>query len=116
MINLINESTETLLKSWKNKVDAAGGVASINIDQHMRSFSGDVISRACFGSNFAKGEEIFHKLRALQEAMSKKVLSTGIPGMRCEVKYLFLPKNLQLSLPFHTAPLKRKETKKSTVA
>ncbi|KAK3443992.1 hypothetical protein EUGRSUZ_B04030 [Eucalyptus grandis] len=82
MINLINESTETLLKSWKNKVDAAGGVASINIDQHMRSFSGDVISRACFGSNFAKGEEIFHKLRALQEAMSKKVLSTGIPGMR----------------------------------
>ncbi|XP_048136770.1 cytochrome P450 714C2-like isoform X1 [Rhodamnia argentea] len=82
MINLINESTETLLKSWKNKVDAAGEVANINIDQHMRSFSGDVISRACFGSNFAKGEEIFHKLRALQEAMSKKVLSTGIPGMR----------------------------------
>lgn len=82
MINLINESTETLLKSWKDKVDAAGGVANINIDQHMRSFSGDVISRACFGSNFAKGEEIFHKLRALQEAMSKKVLSTGIPGMR----------------------------------
>ncbi|KAI6687017.1 hypothetical protein NL676_032930 [Syzygium grande] len=82
MINLINESTETLLNSWKNKVDAAGGVTNINIDQHMRSFSGDVISRACFGSNFAKGEEIFHKLRALQEAMSKKVLSTGIPGMR----------------------------------
>ncbi|KAK2632756.1 hypothetical protein EUGRSUZ_L01127 [Eucalyptus grandis] len=67
MINLINESSETLLMSWKNKVDAACGVANINIDQHITSFSGD---------------EIFHTFRALPEAMSKKVLSTGIPGMR----------------------------------
>ncbi|KAL0419363.1 UNVERIFIED_CONTAM: cytochrome [Sesamum radiatum] len=48
----------------------------------MRSFSGDVISKACFGSNYSKGEEIFFKLRALQEAASKRVLATGIPGMR----------------------------------
>lgn len=82
MLSLVNESTLTLVKSWKNLVDGTGGVAEINIDEHMRSFSGDVISRACFGSNYGKGEEIFHKLRALQEAMSKKVLSTGVPGMR----------------------------------
>lgn len=82
MVNLIQDSTATMLESWKNIVKAEGGVADIKIDQYMRSFSGDVISRACFGSNFSKGEEIFLKLRALQESASKKILVTGIPGMR----------------------------------
>ncbi|CAK9142342.1 unnamed protein product [Ilex paraguariensis] len=82
MMNLITESTITMINSWKSIVDSQGGIADIKIDQHMRSFSGDVISRACFGSNYTKGEEIFNKLRALQEASSKRVLSTGIPGMR----------------------------------
>ncbi|KAH0997704.1 hypothetical protein GBA52_021568 [Prunus armeniaca] len=82
MINLITESTTTLINSWSNRIEAGGGVADIKIDNHMRSFSGDVISRACFGSNYSKGVEIFKKLRNLQEAMSKKIFLTGVPGMR----------------------------------
>ncbi|KAL0435158.1 UNVERIFIED_CONTAM: cytochrome [Sesamum radiatum] len=82
MINLIQDSTITLLKSWRNIVEKEGGLADINIDRYMRSFSGDVISGACFGSNYSKGEEIFLKLRALQEATSKKALAVGIPGIR----------------------------------
>lgn len=87
MINLIQDSTIALLNSWKNIVEAEGGLADIKIDQYMRSFSGDVISRACFGSNYSKGEEIFLRLRALQEAASKKILATGIPGMRYNIFY-----------------------------
>ncbi|KAG6751426.1 hypothetical protein POTOM_045964 [Populus tomentosa] len=82
MMSLIIESTTVLLNSWKSRIDKEGGVADIKIDEGMRSFSGDVISRACFGSNYSEGAEIFSRLRALQEAMSKKSLSTGIPGMR----------------------------------
>lgn len=82
MMSSIIESTTVLLNSWKSRIDKEGGVADIKIDEGMRSFSGDVISRACFGSNYSEGEEIFSRLRALQEAMSKKSLSTGIPGMR----------------------------------
>ncbi|KAL0458974.1 UNVERIFIED_CONTAM: cytochrome [Sesamum latifolium] len=82
MISLIQDSAVALLNSWRNIVEREGGLAHINIDKYMRTFSGDVISRACFGSNYSKGEEIFLKLRALQEAASKKVLATGIPGMR----------------------------------
>ncbi|GKU91594.1 hypothetical protein SLEP1_g5450 [Rubroshorea leprosula] len=82
MIKLMADSSITLVNSWKSQIESGGGVADIKIDNCMRSFSGDVISRACFGSNYAKGEEIFLKLRALQEAMSKKVLASGIPGMR----------------------------------
>ncbi|KAL0435167.1 UNVERIFIED_CONTAM: cytochrome [Sesamum radiatum] len=83
MMNIVTESTVTLINSWKSRIDeSTNGIADIKIDQHMRSFSGDVISKACFGSNYSKGEEIFFKLRALQEAASKRILATGIPGMR----------------------------------
>ncbi|KAH6766105.1 hypothetical protein C2S52_017088 [Perilla frutescens var. hirtella] len=82
MVSLIQDSTVALLETWKTIVEAGGGLADIKIDQHMRSFSGDVISRACFGSNYSKGEEIFLKLRALQESASKKILITGVPGIR----------------------------------
>ncbi|XP_030962727.1 cytochrome P450 714C2-like [Quercus lobata] len=81
MMNLITESTITVIDSWKSRIETQGGTADIKIDEYMRSFSGDVISRACFGSNYSKGEEIFVKLRTLQEAMSKRSLATGIPGM-----------------------------------
>ncbi|KAK4858583.1 hypothetical protein QYF36_018810 [Acer negundo] len=82
MMNLITESTMMLLTSWNSRIEKEGGIADIKIDGDMRSLSGDLISRACFGSNYSKGEDIFLKLRALQEIMSKKSLSMGIPGMR----------------------------------
>lgn len=81
-MNTMVESSLIVVDSWTKKIESEGGAADINIDQYMRSFSGDVIARACFGSDYAKGEEIFLKLRALQEAMSKKALSSGIPILR----------------------------------
>lgn len=82
MLNIVIESALELVNSWNSRVDVEGGVVDINIDEYMRNFSGDVISRACFGGNYAKGEEIFLKLRALQEITTKKGLALGIPGMR----------------------------------
>ncbi|CAK9134892.1 unnamed protein product [Ilex paraguariensis] len=82
MTRLITDSAITLVSSWNGLIEAEGGVADIKIDNYLRSFSGDVISRACFGSNYSRGEEIFLRLRALQDIFSKKVLTTGIPGMR----------------------------------
>ncbi|KAF8039147.1 hypothetical protein BT93_B1636 [Corymbia citriodora subsp. variegata] len=82
MINLMVESSITLVNSWSQMIEKEGGVAEINIDSHMRSFSGDVISKACFGSNYARGQEIFSKLRALQEAISKIAFTSMIPGFR----------------------------------
>ncbi|GMN25978.1 hypothetical protein TIFTF001_001145 [Ficus carica] len=82
MVGLITESTVTLVDTWKNRIAKEDGVANIKVDGDMRSFSGDVISRACFGSNFAQGQAIFLKLRALQEVMARKCLTSGIPGVR----------------------------------
>ncbi|OWM77400.1 hypothetical protein CDL15_Pgr016797 [Punica granatum] len=64
MISLMVQSSMTLVKSWVDMMDRSeGGAADIKIDAFMRSFSGDVISRACFGSSFCEGEQIFVKLR-----------------------------------------------------
>lgn len=48
----------------------------------MRRLSGDAISKACFGSNYARGEAIFCKINLLEEATDKKNMVLGIPGIR----------------------------------
>ncbi|TXG46821.1 hypothetical protein EZV62_026115 [Acer yangbiense] len=92
------ESTMIIIKSLKSRVEKEGGIADIKIDDYMRSFSGDVISRACFGSNYSKGEEIFLKLTALQELMGKIAESLGIPGMRSAWKLQKEIRNLILEV------------------
>ncbi|XAR60841.1 hypothetical protein NMG60_11034365 [Bertholletia excelsa] len=82
MTNLITESAIKMVDSWTRRVELEGGVADIKIDQDIRTFSGDVISKACFGSNYLKGEWIFKTLRALMEVSSKTALPFGIPFMR----------------------------------
>ncbi|CAI9784771.1 unnamed protein product [Fraxinus pennsylvanica] len=82
MMNIITESADSLVKSWKHEISTGSGIVEIVVDEYMKRFSGDIISRACFGSSYSKGQEIFSKLGALQEVMSKKTLSIGIPGLR----------------------------------
>ncbi|XP_031264401.1 cytochrome P450 714C2-like [Pistacia vera] len=80
MVKLMVYATILTLKSWENKIENGGGSADIKVDDDMRSLSADIISRACFGSNYSKGEDIFSKLRTLQKTMSK--VGIGIPGLR----------------------------------
>ncbi|GFZ20016.1 hypothetical protein Acr_28g0007210 [Actinidia rufa] len=81
MTTLVWESATMLLDIWKSRIEAEGGVADIHIDQDLLDFSGDVISRACFGSNYAKGKEIFCKLNVLKDAMAKRIFNIGVPGL-----------------------------------
>lgn len=80
MVNLMVDSTLPMLESWGSKAEKRGGYAEIKIDESLRRLSADIISRASFGSNYAQGENIFLKLRALQEVMSKG--NIGVPGSR----------------------------------
>lgn len=77
------DSATPLLTSWRKTVELAGGTSEIKIDEHLRRYSADVISRTCFGSNYAKGKEIFEKLRALQNAVARPNLFAEITGLRC---------------------------------
>ena len=82
MINTIVDCTNTLVNSWNSRIEAGRGAADINVDADLRRFSCDVISRACFGSSYTKGVQIWGKIRQLQESMAKKIWLTGIPGLR----------------------------------
>ncbi|KAA8515818.1 hypothetical protein F0562_018571 [Nyssa sinensis] len=80
MVNLMAESTITMLKSWESKIENGGGNAVIRVDDDLRSLSADIISRTCFGSNYSQGGKIFLELRNLQKVMSMG--NIGIPGLR----------------------------------
>ncbi|XP_057724504.1 cytochrome P450 714C2-like [Arachis stenosperma] len=85
MMTMIGECATSLVNSWDDIIKENGGSANIKVDEYFREFSGDVISRACFGSNYSKGKQIFSKLEALQEILSKNSLLIWIPGI---IKYL----------------------------
>uniref|UniRef100_A0A0E0F1Z5 Cytochrome P450 n=1 Tax=Oryza meridionalis TaxID=40149 RepID=A0A0E0F1Z5_9ORYZ len=82
MVNLMMEAAMSMLNSWKNEVEDRGGSAEIVVDEFLRTFSADVISRACFGSSFSEGKEIFIKIRQLQTTMAKQSMLIGVPGSR----------------------------------
>ena len=76
------ESAEPLLRKWEACIEAqaeAGGMAELRVDEDLRSVTADVISRACFGSSYFKGKEIFSKLRVLQKIISKQGFLFGLP-------------------------------------
>ncbi|KAF8009814.1 hypothetical protein BT93_J0722 [Corymbia citriodora subsp. variegata] len=78
MVGLMVESAQTLLRTWDSRIEAEGGqMAEITVDEDLRSLSADVISRACFGSSYVKGKEVFSKLRSLQNIMSRQSFLFG---------------------------------------
>ncbi|XP_034708551.1 cytochrome P450 714C2-like [Vitis riparia] len=82
MVDLMVVSTSSMLRSWESRIDKEGGIAEIKVDEYLRNSTADVISRACFGSSYDQGKDIFLKLRTLQQVMSKAFLYFGVPGFR----------------------------------
>ncbi|RAL51338.1 hypothetical protein DM860_010840 [Cuscuta australis] len=80
MLNLMLGSAERLVRKWEESIDAQGGeTAEIAVDEDLRNLSADVISRACFGSSYNKGRQIFSKLRTLQNVISSQSYLFGFP-------------------------------------
>ncbi|TVU19960.1 hypothetical protein EJB05_36144 [Eragrostis curvula] len=93
MVDLMVDAAQPLLASWEAQVAAApGGVAEIEVDDDLRSFSFDVVSRACFGGDYSRGREIFLRLRALSGLMARTSVIFTIPSLR----YLPTAKNRRI--------------------
>lgn len=82
MWDVIIECVNTLTESWSKIIENGGGKAEIMVQSYLRSFSGNIISRVCFGDSYGKGDEVLSKLGQLQIATSKFSLLTSIPGIR----------------------------------
>ncbi|KAM0883258.1 hypothetical protein ACQ4PT_031759 [Festuca glaucescens] len=93
MVPLMVDAAQPLLRSWEAAVDGAkGGIAALEVDADIRSFSFDVISRACFGTDHSRGKEIFLRLRALSGLMAETSVIFAIPSLR----YLPTAKNRRI--------------------
>ncbi|GMN57993.1 hypothetical protein TIFTF001_027093 [Ficus carica] len=88
MVSLMGDSTTSMLRTWESRIKS--GDADIKVDDDLRSLSSNIISRACFGSHYLQGEQIFSKLGTLQKLMSKKII--GIPFLR------FIPTNKNVDI------------------
>ncbi|KAL0452626.1 UNVERIFIED_CONTAM: cytochrome [Sesamum latifolium] len=83
MVGLMVESAESLTRKWEGCIESQGGkMAEIKAEEDLRSVSADVISKACFGSSYLKGKEIFSKLRTLQKAITKQSFLFGSHAFR----------------------------------
>ena len=75
MLHVMVEAAMPMLTSWENIT------AETVVDESLRNFSAEVISRTSFGSNFAAGKEIFNKIWQLQIAMAAQSM-LGVTGVR----------------------------------
>lgn len=79
MVSLMLQSAEALTTKWDESIEGQGGrIADIRVDEDLRGVSADVISRACFGSSYFKGKNIFSKLRTLQKIIANQSVLFGI--------------------------------------
>nr|XP_028957184.1 cytochrome P450 714A1-like [Malus domestica] len=79
MMDMMEESAVALLKTWERRLlKSEGGVLEIIVDKELKTLSADIISRACFGSTYSQGNQIFAKIALLQEALSNPILLFGV--------------------------------------
>lgn len=83
MMGLMKEAAQDMLAKWEASIEAQGGsIAEVRVDEDLRATSGDMISKACFGSSYSKGKKIFSMLRTLQKLLSKQNFLFKVPTIR----------------------------------
>ncbi|VVA14483.1 PREDICTED: cytochrome [Prunus dulcis] len=83
MVGLMEESTKAIIKTWESRIlESEEGIVDITIDEDLKSLSADIISRACFGSSYSQGNQIFAKIATLQDTLSHPSLLFGFLNFR----------------------------------
>ncbi|XP_028776302.1 cytochrome P450 714A1-like [Neltuma alba] len=83
MVDFMEESTKEIMRKWERCITESGGkIAEIVIDDDLKAITADVICKACFGSSYAQGNQIFAKLAALQVVLAKSNFLFGFTNLR----------------------------------
>ncbi|XP_054814073.1 cytochrome P450 714A1-like [Prosopis cineraria] len=78
MVCFMEESTMEIMRKWERIIGESGGkMAEIMIDNDMKELTGDIISKVCFGGSYSLGNQIFAKLKALQNALANPGVLIG---------------------------------------
>ncbi|KAA0055790.1 cytochrome P450 CYP72A219-like isoform X2 [Cucumis melo var. makuwa] len=81
MMPAFNISCSNMIEDWKEK---AANQDSVEVDvwPELQRLTGDVISRAAFGSNFEEGKKIFEHLKQLTLLTLEAMQTLYLPGFR----------------------------------
>ena len=101
MVGLMVKSAEPMVRKWEECIETqkrqqeevgVRGVAraEIKVDEDLRGVSADVISRVCFGTSYAKGKQVFSKLRSLQKTISHQGFLFGVTNLGYVITSLLL--------------------------
>jgi cytochrome P450 family 714 subfamily C len=82
MVDVVIDRAYALTEDWSKLIENGGGKAEIMVQNYLASFSGNIISRVCFGDSYGKGDMVLSKLSELQAAGSKSSFINAIPGAR----------------------------------
>ncbi|XP_022941651.1 cytochrome P450 714A1-like isoform X2 [Cucurbita moschata] len=81
MVALMAKAGSSLIEKWEARI-GDGSMVEIEVDGDLKEYSADVIARACFGSSYEKGKEIFTKIRDLQKLLSEESILVGSIPLR----------------------------------
>ncbi|XP_019451530.1 PREDICTED: cytochrome P450 714A1-like isoform X1 [Lupinus angustifolius] len=82
VVDLMEESTMEIIRKWESHIrESKGGIVEIVIEEDMKVLTADIISKTCFGTSYAQGNEIFAKLATLQATLAKPSVLFGFPNL-----------------------------------
>lgn len=76
MVPTMVESAKMMLERWKHIE-----TKEIDVYNEFRILASEVISRTAFGSSYEEGMQLFQKLWALTQLVSKTAYKTRLPGI-----------------------------------
>ncbi|XP_010927467.1 cytochrome P450 CYP72A616 isoform X1 [Elaeis guineensis] len=81
MMPAFSTCCDELINKWERLV-ASKGSCELDVWPEFQSFTGDVISRTAFGSNFREGQRIFHLQEEQAQLVVQALQNIYIPGFR----------------------------------
>ncbi|XP_038981500.1 cytochrome P450 72A15-like isoform X2 [Phoenix dactylifera] len=85
MLPAFSACCDELIDKWDRLV-ASKGSCELDVWPEFQSFTGDVISRTAFGSNFREGQRIFHLQDEQAELLISAAQNIYIPGFRSMIE------------------------------
>ncbi|KAJ4819798.1 Cytochrome P450 [Rhynchospora pubera] len=83
MVGIMVQAAEPIVSAWEGIIgEGEGRTGVIAVDEYLRSYSADVISRQCFGNDYGRGKKIYGKLKELSIKMTKSKLIFELPYLR----------------------------------
>lgn len=86
MLPAFSSCCSELMSRWQNLVDSKG-LCELDVWPELQKLTGDVISRAAFGSSYEDGRHIFQLQAEQAELFLHALNSSYIPGYRYALYY-----------------------------